>query len=922
MNVDLRFEPAPTHPWRSRWHRWLFNRLKAHDTHPLTLHNVYVLPTQAGWMMLATTAVLMLATINYQLNLAYVLIFLLMGAGVVGLALAHRAMTRITLSLDTSRALCGVAGEDVTVAIQVVSPHTTSLHHLTLQWDAIGSQPLPLLTCDTRYPLGLLRLWTVWRLQSHVQIEAPKAIPNAASPSDAPAPLDSIKDDFRAYRVGDAPRDLLWKSVAKRPDSPAAWGVRERDAHSAQLEAPAAARQAAVQPIRPADQDQPSLQSLLQKRDQLLLCVLLVISLPFFLHLALWYPLMASVLISIRLWLSTQPTRQAYQWLQLPLIAGLGGLVWLQFRTLSGIEPSVSACLGLLGIKALELPRNPSHKHFSRDRWVLVFLGLFTLAAHFLMSQSLLSSVWVVLGLIGLLYVLVDAHSSVQLKAKLTTTAALVVLGAPIMLVLFFLFPRFAPLWTLGEQTTTALSGLSSDMRVGDISQISLNSRIVLRMAVETPAKLDSQDIYLRGPVLTSFDGRTWTTYLRGSSVQKLPPIELDWEGTPTVSYTIFEEPKRPEGPLKAQTNVRTSAAIRNDAQSTRPIYLQHALVLPAQSNPRTQQWLRSLRQDARYAHFAAQDWSALLLQLFKTGGFRYSLEPGPFGEHMVDELLFDRATDQKLGFCEHYASSYVIAMRMLGVPARIVTGYQGAEINPMDGLFVVRNSHAHAWAEYWDSSLGWQRADPTAVIAPARIHNAHAFNQAPEQAIARKGQTQWPWLASVFTPAATRLWQLRLTWEATSHAFETWMQNYDQGTQMAWLKHLGFDSPSWRDLVQLLNAAVIALLCLGTIIYARQGKRSVDPWLALLQAARNKALRAGLTLAPHATPQAIAQALPHNWPKRDLAIAWLMQLERARYDNQQAHADHLTTLKRSFKTDFHDFQNNASGKLSRSVPR
>jgi protein-glutamine gamma-glutamyltransferase len=964
MNLELRFAPLYRNRrrdergswWRNWWHSWAFNRLKPNDTHRLTLHNVYVLPTRAGWMMLVTLAVLLLATINYQLNLGYVLIFLLMGAGIVALYLAHRAMTRITLRLDTSKVLQGIAGEDVEVTIQVTRSNINSssdTRNLSIQFDVTGPQPLPLLTCETRYPLGLLRLWSLWRIESTVQINPPQSISNAIHTTHtfltptSHANLDSldpIKDDFRAYRVGDAPRDVLWKTVAKRPDSPNSWGVRERDAQAINSEVLATTRSTSQKTVPPKGHNQFEAAALQQqhnqqrnqKRDQLLLCVLLAIALPFFVHLAPWYPLLGTLLIGVRLWLVVHGAAQAPpKWLQLPLIAGLGALIWLQLRTFNGIEPSVSACVGLLGIKALELPNRQSHGTatvgLSRDRWVLVFLGIFTLAAHFLVSQSLLSSALVVLGLIGLIYVLVDAHGSL---AKWRTTATLVLLGAPIMLVLFFLFPRFAPLWTLTSPKSNAVSGLSNDMRVGDIGRITLDNRITLRLAVEPGTHLESKDIYLRGPVLPYFDGRTWKTYVRGSPNIQLPPVELDWEVPasldsnrtaliPPFGYTIFEEPKRPEGNLKAHTGVRTSDLIRNNAQSISSSYLRGAASLPAHSNPKTQQWLRGLQADSRYARFTTQDWSTYLLTMFRNGGFRYSLEPGVYGEHLADELLFDRPQAQKLGFCEHYASTYVVAMRHLGIPARIVTGYQGAEINPVDGLWVVRNKNAHAWAEYWEPSAGWLRVDPTSVVAPERIQSAQVFSQSPDQARQRGGisalSVALPWLAPVLEPLSRGFWTTRQTWEATSHAWEDWMQNYQQDTQLAWLKNVGYAQPTWRDLVQLLIAVLLVWLGVIGIAYthrARQKKNVwLNKWLFLLQAAREQAVRAGAVLAPNASPQDIGKQLSACFPGRAVEIAtanaWLMQLERARYQKQHASKEYsradLATLKRSFKQDFCD---------------
>ena len=102
------------------------------------------------------------------------------------------------------------------------------------------------------------------------------------------------------------------------------------------------------------------------------------------------------------------------------------------------------------------------------------------------------------------------------------------------------------------------------------------------------------------------------------------------------------------------------------------------------------------------------------------------------YGRDSADEFWFDR----KEGFCEHIASSFVILMRALDVPARIVTGYQGGERNAVDGFWIVRQSDAHAWAEVWLADRGWVRVDPTAAVAPGRIGSLQRL-QAPRGVIA-----------------------------------------------------------------------------------------------------------------------------------------------------------------------------------------
>jgi hypothetical protein len=292
---------------------------------------------------------------------------------------------------------------------------------------------------------------------------------------------------------------------------------------------------------------------------------------------------------------------------------------------------------------------------------------------------------------------------------------------------------------------------------------------------------------------------------------------------------------------------------------------------------------------------------SELLLALFRTGGYRYSLEPGTYGVHSTDELLFDR----KLGFCEHYAASYVIALRMLGVPARVVTGYQGAEPTSQKNLLVVRNRHAHAWAEYWDNQAGWIRADPTAAVAPARLQSLESFNQAPEQIAARSGSL---WASPLLSPVVMGLWKARQQWDAGSYAWEQWLQNFNQEQQMAWLKSWGFEQPSWRDLVQLLNLALLLLLAATVAIYVLGFQRKPDPWLKLLETARDKVMQLGVKLPPNASPKTIALALPTQLHNYKALVDWLMALEQLRYQASSALAPQrsvlakLSTLKRQFK--------------------
>ena len=155
------------------------------------------------------------------------------------------------------------------------------------------------------------------------------------------------------------------------------------------------------------------------------------------------------------------------------------------------------------------------------------------------------------------------------------------------------------------------------------------------------------------------------------------------------------------------------------------------------------------------------------VLDHFRNGGYEYTLSPPRLGRHSVDEFLFDT----KRGYCEHYSSAFVVMMRALGVPARVVTGYQGGELNPVDGFVTVRQSDAHAWSEVWLKGRGWSRVDPTAVVAPARVDPAVEAARTAE--LARNpvfGNADW-----------LRAW--RFNWEAVQNSWHQWVLSYSQET-------------------------------------------------------------------------------------------------------------------------------------------
>jgi len=311
---------------------------------------------------------------------------------------------------------------------------------------------------------------------------------------------------------------------------------------------------------------------------------------------------------------------------------------------------------------------------------------------------------------------------------------------------------------------------------------------------------------------------------------------------------------------------------------------------LPAGFNPRTKALAEQLRADPAVAAGGTQALVDAVLTRLRTGGYAYTLEPGVYGENTADEFWFDR----KAGFCEHIASSFVILMRAAGVPARIVTGYQGGERNPIDGYWTVRQSDAHAWAEVWIEGRGWVRVDPTGAVSPGRIGQLTRL-RAPRGAFGSA-------VDSVISPGMAQ--QLRAVWEAANNRWNQWVLNYTQTRQLDMLKAMGFDAPDWQDLVNLLAGLVVAA-AVGGALWSAWERLQHDPWLRLLAQARQRLARAGLDLPTHLPPRSMAEAVRAHFGAAGEPLAqWLLDLETQRY---AAHGDtpapSLKPLRRRFAT-------------------
>lgn len=479
-------------------------------------------------------------------------------------------------------------------------------------------------------------------------------------------------------------------------------------------------------------------------------------------------------------------------------------LVYVSHHQLLGKLPGLSLLTLLMPLKLLEA-------RDTRDARAAVMLGLFLQIGLFTLAQSGWVATWVLLDTALLLAAMARIQSPHR-DTRRALRLSLVLLGQalPLMLLLFVLFPRVdGPLWGLPLDAYGGRTGLSDSMSPGSISQLAESGDIAFRVEFEgapPPPALR----YWRGPVLTEFDGEVWLPQ-PGRFMPALPftpsgrayrytmtlePHDQRWLLALDYPQAVGDQRFSHDFSLLSRTPVRfrsrytvTSWPDVQVGRDENRYVLATALRLPPRRNPRT----LALGQRIAAEHAEPVQRVAAALAAMRGAHLLYTLYPPLLGENSVDEFLFD----SKRGFCEHFAAAFVVLMRAAGVPARVVTGYQGGEINPVDHTLVVRQSDAHAWAEVWLADRGWTRVDPTAATFPERIDGGMVRALPRGEALPFALREDVAWLNA-----------LRFRWEALGNAWNQWVLGYNARKQTELMQRVGLPDTDWRSLGLLLAAS------------------------------------------------------------------------------------------------------------------
>jgi protein-glutamine gamma-glutamyltransferase len=444
------------------------------------------------------------------------------------------------------------------------------------------------------------------------------------------------------------------------------------------------------------------------------------------------------------------------------------------------------------------------------DFVLLVFIAIFIVATQFIFFNNFLAAFYGLFCLTLLFTLLMQAYKNtfeVNAWIELRATFFILLQAIPFMLMLFIAIPRLGSFWAV-PAPQQAKTGMSDSMSPGDISELIQSNELAFRVIFEGDIPTNEK-LYWRGLVFSYFDGRRWKQNFQQLGLNNVnlasQPIEawlaeIDYMGE-DISYNVIAEPNGQPwlyllgAPKTWSDNVIITRDVRLQSRNVitqrisykvtsvldyhfqaddqDAVEIKQNLQLPEGVNPET-------RRIAQEWFFETGTTEKLIEKLFGyyNQKFVYTLRPPSLGADSVDEFLWK----SKQGFCEHFSSSFVFFMRAAGVPARVVVGYQGGQLNSVENYLSVRQRDAHAWAEVWIKNRGWVLYDPTSAVAPERIQQgiAESLSVADQH-----------FLAQPFGQSFKLLNLMVDQWQALNFQWARWVMNYDPTLRSALLAKL-----------------------------------------------------------------------------------------------------------------------------------
>lgn len=561
--------------------------------------------------------------------------------------------------------------------------------------------------------------------------------------------------------------------------------------------------------------------------------------LPHWGRLPFWIPVIHTALLFFRIYIPAKHPRfwSAHKnligFVRLGiLIIGVTG-IYISYGSLAGRDVGIALLVMLAGLKVFEIK---NHKDF----YVSAYLGYFLVITNFFYTQTIPTAIYmffIILIMTSGLIVYNDTEQKLNFFERTRFASALLIQSAPILLILFILFPRISgPLWGLPTDAHAGITGINDQMTPGTISKLVQSDEVAFRVTFKG-AIPDQSKLYWRGPVLWKTDGRKWTTGSADTDKRPAPVrfkgelMEYDLTIEPTNTRWLFGLEMVTEAPqtmylthdriLKSEKPIRSRKAYKLISYADY-FYdkktgdrFERALALPEKNHLKTKRLGTRLREENTTQ---AEIVDAALAWL-KDKDFVYTLNPPLITGDVVDDFLFE----VRQGFCEHYAAAFVVLMRSAGIPARVVTGYLGGEVNPLGNYLIVKQYHAHAWTEVWLPDQGWVRIDPTSIVSPDRISDG--IEMALPAAI-----IDIP-LTFKNNATAIRLWQrLKNTIDVVNYQWAKWVLGYSPDRQKYFMALLGLYNFDWKKLTIAMVMLLVIVLALTGYLVVKGNRSPSDP--------------------------------------------------------------------------------------------
>jgi len=598
-------------------------------------------------------------------------------------------------------------------------------------------------------------------------------------------------------------------------------------------------------------------------------------------HLPWWVLIVAVVAIGWRLLMHVGRLGVPPKWLKTLLVAaGFAGVYYTY-----GHDFSVESTVALFAVGTL---LKPLEVHSQRDTYVLLFMCYFFSAVQFLFDQDPQTAIAVLAALV----LTMSAQISLNLQGRMggeapmerfapaKLSAVILLQSIPLAILLFVFIPRVAPLWTLNVKTQAGTTGLSDRMTPGDIAKLGASEALAFIATFETPVP-SNEKLYWRALTLDHFDGHTWSM-TRGDTTVEWGSEQHLVEPSHAVKYQVMLEPHDQNWlvgldwaqPMTSNTGLTSDFRLVNrHAVVSKTLYRVHSDVdtqfkpsnidwqsrerltqLPARMdkglNPRTKALAQQLQSQVKND----EEYIRKVTDFYRQQPFAYTLKPGNQArDNTIDAFLFDA---QK-GFCAHYAGSFTYLMRLGGIPARVVTGYQGGEWNEQNKYLAVYQFNAHAWVEVWLNGNGWTRIDPTTFVAPERVLDG-VEDALQDEFTGRSvfSSRRWQWLNSA-----------RLKLEALNYYWHIWVLSYDQAQQQSLIERLFGKTSVDQYALFLIGMVLTAMGVLAGLLLWRNRAEPLPPIQREYQRLTVALSKRGIVTLVGASPNQVLTELAHQQP-------------------------------------------------------